>query len=120
MADSKLTDISRIIRAARYSCQGLVACFRTEAAFRQELLLAAVLTPLGLWLGDSGIERALLVGAVLLVLIVELLNTGVEYVVDRFGDEYHELSGKAKDIASAAVMLALLNLALVWTLVLLG
>ena len=120
MADKKLTDVSRIFRAARYSWQGLVACFRTEAAFRQELLLAAVLAPLGFWLGDNGIERALLVGAVLLVLIVELLNTGIEYVVNRFGSERHELSGKAKDIASAAVMLALLNLALVWTLVLLG
>ena len=87
--------------------------------FRQELALALVLVPLGLWLGNSGIERALLVGSILLVLIVELLNTGVEYVVDRFGGEIHELSGKAKDIASAAVFLALCNVAIVWALVLL-
>ena len=109
---------ARIIRAARYSWQGLVTCYKTEAAFRQELALAVVLLPLGLWLGDNGIERALLAGSVLLVLIVELINTGVEYVVDRIGAEYHELSGKAKDIASAAVFLALVNLALVWALVL--
>ncbi len=112
------TGITRIINAATYSYRGLVACFKTEAAFRQELALAAVLVPLGLWLGNSGIERALLVGSVLLVLIVELLNTGVEYVVDRFGGEIHELSGKAKDIASAAVFLALCNVAVVWALVL--
>lgn len=113
-----MTGITRLINAAIYSYQGLVVCFRTEAAFRQELALALVLVPLGLWLGNSGIERALLVGSVLLVLMVELLNTGVEYVVDRFGGEIHELSGKAKDIASAAVFLALCNVAVVWTLVL--
>lgn len=112
------TGITRIIKAATYSYQGLITCFKTESAFRQELALAAVLSPLGLWLGNSGIERALLVGSVMLVLIVELLNTGIEYVVDRFGDEIHELSGKAKDIASAAVFLALCNLAVVWALVL--
>ena len=87
------TGITRIINAATYSYRGLVACFKTEAAFRQELALAAVLVPLGLWLGNSGIERALLVGSVLLVLIVELLNTGVEYVVDRFGGESCEVGG---------------------------
>ena len=116
--EKKPTGIARIIKAAMYSWQGLVACYKTEAAFRQELALAVVLVPLGLWLGDSGLERALLVGSVLLVLIVELLNTGVEYVVDRFGGEIHELSGKAKDIASAAVFLALCNVAVVWALVL--
>ena len=108
MREKKVTGITRIIKAATYSYQGLVACYKTEAAFRQELALAAVLLPLGLWLGNSGIERALLAGSVLLVLIVELLNTGVEYVVDRFGGEIHELSGKAKDIASAGVSVFLL------------
>ncbi len=116
--EKKPIGLARIIRAARYSWQGLVTCYKTEAAFRQELALAVVLLPLGLWLGDNGIERALLAGSVLLVLIVELINTGVEYVVDRIGAEYHELSGKAKDIASAAVFLALVNLALVWVLIL--
>ena len=119
MREKRVTGFTRIIKAAIYSYQGLVACFKTEAAFRQELALAAVLLPLGIWLGNSGIERALLAGSVLLVLIVELLNTGVEYVVDRFGGEIHELSGKAKDIASAAVFLALCNVAIVWVLVLL-
>ena len=119
MKKKKVSGIARIIRAAVYSYQGLVTCYKTEEAFRQELALAAVLLPLGLWLGDTGIERALLAGSVLMVLIVELINTGVEYVVDRIGAEYHELSGKAKDIVSAAVLLALLNLALVWALVLL-
>lgn len=118
MRKKKAAGRSRIIRAAIYSCQGLVACYKTEEAFRQELALAAVLLPLGLWLGDTGVERALLAGSVLMVLTAELINTGVEYVVDRIGAEYHELSGKAKDIVSAAVLLALLNLALVWALVL--
>ena len=116
--EKKPTGIARLIKAATYSCRGLLACYKTEEAFRQELALALVLLPLGLWLGDNGMERALLAGSVLLVLIVELINTGVEYVVDRIGAEYHELSGKAKDIASAAVFLALVNLALTWALVL--
>ena len=119
MRKKKAAGIARIIRAAVYSCQGLSACYKSEEAFRQELALAAVLLPLGLWLGDTGVERALLAGSVLMVLTAELINTGVEYVVDRIGAEYHELSGKAKDIVSAAVLLALLNLALVWALVLL-
>ena len=112
------TGITRLINAATYSCQGLVACFKSEAAFRQELALAVVFLPLGIWLGDSGVERALLVGSVLLILVVELLNTGVEYVVDRFGSEIHELSGKAKDISSAAVFLAMCNFVITWVLVL--
>ena len=112
------TGITRLINAATYSCQGLVACFKSEAAFRQELALAVVFLPLGIWLGDSGVERALLVGSVLLILVVELLNTGVEYVVDRFGGEIHELSGKAKDISSAAVFLAMCNFVITWVLVL--
>ncbi len=112
------TGLGRIVRAAGYSWRGLVACFKGEAAFRQELALAAVLLPLGLWLGDTGAERALLAGSVLLVLLVELLNSGIECVVDRFGGEMHELSGRAKDISSAAVFLALVNVVLVWGLVL--
>ncbi len=79
------------------------AAFRHEAAFRQELLLAILLVPLGLWLGDGGVERALLVGSWILVMIVELLNSAIEATVDRFGPEHHELSGRAKDIGSAAV-----------------
>ena len=118
MTTKSATGFTRLINASVYSYRGLIACFRNEAAFRQELALALVLAPLGLWLGDTGTERALLVASVLLVLMVELLNTGVECVVDRFGGEIHELSGRAKDIASAAVFLALCNVAVVWVLVL--
>ena len=95
------------------------ACWRNEAAFRQEVAATIILVPLGLWLGDSGIERALLVGSWLFVLVVELLNSGIEAVVDRIGPERHELSGRAKDIGSATVLLTILIAALTWGLVLL-
>jgi diacylglycerol kinase (ATP) len=110
----------RLVRAARYSWQGLVCAFRNEAAFRLELALAAVLAPAGWWLGAGGVERALLLGSLALVLVVELLNSAVEAAVDRLGDERHELAGRAKDLGSAAVFVALLNVPLVWGLVLLG
>lgn len=97
---------------------GLRAAFVNEAAFRQELALFVVMAPLGYWLGSSGVERALLIGSVLLVLIVELLNSAIEAVVDRIGAERHDLSGRAKDIGSAAVFVALLNVAVIWGLVL--
>lgn len=110
--------ITRIIRAFRYSWQGFRACYRHEAAFRQEVLVAAMAVPLGLWLGEGGVEKALLVGSWLLVMIVELLNSAVEATVDRFGPEHHKLSGRAKDIGSAAVFLAISLSVLVWTLIL--
>jgi diacylglycerol kinase (ATP) len=113
------TGFRRIVNAARYSHEGLTAAVREEAAFRQELALAAVLVPLGLWLGASGVERALLVGSVLLVLVVELLNSAVEAVVDRVSLEPHSLAKRAKDMGSAAVLLSLVNVGLVWLLVLL-
>jgi diacylglycerol kinase (ATP) len=113
------TGITRIINAAGYSWAGLKAAFRHEAAFRQELALCLLLIPLAIWLGETGIERALLIGSLLLVLIVELINSAIEAVVDRFGGEQHELSGRAKDIGSAAVFIALLNVIVVWGLVLL-
>ncbi len=113
------TGMRRIINAAGYSAAGLAAAFRHEAAFRQELLLAVVLVPLGLWMGRTGMERALLVGSMLLVLVVELLNSGIEAVVDRASPDRHELAGRAKDIGSAAVFVSLVNLAAVWLLVLL-
>lgn len=112
------TGLRRLLDATRYSLNGLSAALG-EAAFRQELLLAAVLIPVGLFAGGSGMEKALLVGSVVLVLIVELLNSAVEAAVDRVSPDMHELSGRAKDLGSAAVMLALVNLALVWVLVLL-
>jgi len=112
------TGISRIIAAAAYSWKGLCAAFKNEAAFRQELLLLLILTPVALWLGDGGIEYALLIGGLFLVLMVELINSAIEAVVDRIGSEQHELSGRAKDIGSAAVFVALVNAALIWFFVL--
>lgn len=119
MADQQHTGLRRLLNAVGYSRAGLQACWRNEEAFRQELLLTLVLLPLALWLGDSGVERALLVSSLLLILIAELANSGLEAVVDRIGPERHELSKRAKDIGSALVLLALLNAALVWLLVLL-
>jgi diacylglycerol kinase (ATP) len=110
--------IARVLYATRYSWLGLKAAFRKEAAFRQELVLALILAPIGIWLGRSGVERALLVGSLLLVLIVELLNSGLEAVVDRFGEEWNKLSGRAKDMGSAAVFVALANVVSTWLLVL--
>jgi len=113
------TGLQRLINATRYSVEGLAAAARHEDAFRQELVLAAVLLPLGLGLGDGGVERALLVGSVLLVLVVELLNSAVEATVDRVSLEDHRLAKRAKDIGSAAVMMSLVTLCAVWLLVLL-
>ena len=113
------TGLQRLINATGYSLSGLAAAARHEDAFRQELILAAVMVPLGLWLGATGLERALLVGSVLMVLVVELLNSAVEATVDRVSLDDHNLAKRAKDIGSAAVMLALLNVAAVWILILL-
>lgn len=112
------TGLTRLINAARFSWQGLRAACKHEEAFRQELLASLILVPLALWLGDGGIEKALLLGAWLLVPIVELLNSAVEAAIDRIGDERHELAGRAKDLGSAAVLIALLNAAVIWALVL--
>lgn len=112
------TGFTRIIKAAGYSTAGLKATFKHEAAFRQELALCLVMMPLGIWLGQTGVERALLIGSLFLVLIVELINSAIEAVVDRFGGEQHELSGRAKDIGSAAVFMTLLNVAVIWGLLL--
>lgn len=108
----------RVWRAFGNSWKGFRGAYREEAAFRQELALAIVLLPAGLWLGDNGIERALLVGPVFIVLIVELLNSAIEATVDRIGLERHKLSGLAKDIGSAAVFTSFALLASVWILVL--
>ena len=118
MADSGNKGIIRIIKASGYSWQGLCAAWRHEAAFRQEVLLALLMIPLGLFLGGDGVERALLVGSVLLIPLVEILNSAIEAVVDRFGEEQHELAGRAKDMGSAAVALAIALMIVVWVLVL--
>ena len=115
-----LIDGGRVWRAFGYSLRGLRAAYKKESAFRQELVLAAVLVPLGVWLGRSGVERALLIGSVLAILVVELLNSAVEAAIDRIGPEPHKLSGRAKDMGSAAVLVAMLVCALTWGLILLG
>ncbi len=115
----KPSGLTRVLRAFGNSLKGFRGAFREEAAFRQELALAVIVIPLGLWLGETGVERALLVAPVLLILIVELLNSAIEATVDRIGMERHQLSGLAKDIGSAAVMLSFFLLGTVWLLVLL-
>ncbi len=107
-----------MLRSFRYSYQGFVHTWRGEAAFRQEVTLAVCLVPLGILVGRSGVERAALVAPMLLILIVELLNSAVEAVVDRAGTERHPLSGMAKDMGSAAVLLSFVLLGTVWLLVL--
>lgn len=114
------TGIRRLLNAVDYSFSGFSSAFRNEDAFRQEVLLATILVPLGSWLGNGGIEKALLVSSVLLVLVVELLNSAVEATVDRVSLDRHRLSKRAKDIGSAAVFLSLVNVAIVWGLVLLA
>lgn len=114
----RATGLRRIVLATRYSLEGVLAALKGEAAFRQELALAVVLVPLGLWLGHDGAQRALLAGSVLLVLIVELLNSALEAAVDRISQERHPLAKRAKDLGSAAVMLSLALAGLVWLLIL--
>lgn len=111
--------LARIFRAMICSKTGIIAAFRNEAAFRQEVILCVFLLPLALWLGGTNVERALLAGTLFIVLIVELLNTAVEVVVDRISADRHELSGLAKDLGSAAVSMAILLTVVVWALVLL-
>lgn len=108
----------RIVNSLGFSLQGLRATFKEEEAFRVEILLALLLIPLGLYLGETGVEKLLLAGSIFLVLIVEILNSAVESVVDRFGGEKHVLSGRAKDQGSAAVFLSLLLVLMVWAVLL--
>jgi diacylglycerol kinase (ATP) len=110
--------LQSIFNAARNSLAGVAAAARNEGAFQIELAVCVVLLPLGLWLGGTGVERALLVSSVLIVLCAELVNTALEAAVDRISLEIHPLAKRAKDIGSAAVMLALVNAGVVWLLVL--
>jgi len=111
---SKATGITRIIKAAGYSWQGLKAAWRNEAAFRQEGVMTVVAIALACWLDVSPVTRILLIGSVVLVMIVEILNSAIEALVDRVGTDYHELSGRAKDMGSAAVLIALILAAVTW------
>ena len=114
------TGLTRLINALGYSLAGFSAAYRHEDAFRQETWLALILIPLALFLPASGIGKALMVGSVLLVLIIELINSAIEAVVDRVSLEHHRLAKRAKDIGSAAVLLALVNVFITWALVLFG
>ena len=110
------TGLRRVCNALGYSLAGLAAAYRNEDAFRQEVLMAAILVPLAFLLGESAIARALMIASVLLVIIVELLNSAIEATVDRISLENHSLAKRAKDIGSAAVLLSLVNLVAVWGL----
>ena len=117
MEKGRTGGLERIVKATDYSIKGLKAAWLNETAFRQELLLLAVLFPVGLWLGKDMVQRALLIGVILLVLVVELINSSIEATIDRIGPERHELSGRAKDLGSAAVMVSLITAGLVWAMI---
>ena len=114
MAKPGYQGVTRIIKAAGYSAKGFRAAWKYESAFRQEVVLTATLIPLAFLLGRNPVEVGLLIASLLLVVIVELLNSGIEAVVDRFGDEPHQLSGRAKDLGSAAVFVALILTLVLW------
>jgi diacylglycerol kinase (ATP) len=114
MAKTGATGITRIINAAGYSWLGIKAAYKNEAAFRQELLLCLLLTPVALYFGDSYADKAILIASLVFILLVEILNSALEAVVDRFGDEIHPLSGRAKDMGSAAVLFAFIIAGLTW------
>ena len=117
MAKPGKTGCSRLFDAFGYSWLGYKAGFKNEAAFREELFLGILLVPVAIIFAQTSIELALLVGSLFLVLIVELLNSGIEAVVDRISDEHHELSGRAKDLGAAAVMTALINVIVIWSII---
>jgi diacylglycerol kinase (ATP) len=110
--------LTRLWNALGYSRDGIAAAWRHEAAFREEILLATIAIPLAFYLGKNGVDRALLVGSIILILIVEILNSAVEAVVDKASPEKHDLAKRAKDMGSAAVLFSLINAAVVWACVL--
>ncbi|MCS5591098.1 MAG: diacylglycerol kinase [Gammaproteobacteria bacterium] len=111
-------EIKRLLLACQYSAQGFKACYKSEAAFRLEVWLAVFLLPLGYFLGGTAVEKVLLITPIFIVLIVEMLNSAIEAVVDRVGSEQHELSGFAKDVASAAVTFSLIIFLMTWSIIL--
>ncbi len=118
MASQGTSGLTRLIKATQFSWKGFKAAFANEQAFRQEVYLTIVLIPLALYFGENGLECALLISVVLLILVVELINSAIEAIVDRVSTDHHELSGRAKDLGSAGVLLSLINAAIVWSLVL--
>ncbi len=118
-APNNNTGLRRFSNAFTFSIQGFRAAFRSEEAFRQEVFVALAMIPLGLWIGESGVERALMIGSVVMVLIVEILNTAIERAIDRISLEKHDLSKEAKDMGSTAVFLMLVTTGVVWALIIL-
>ena len=116
MGKTGVTGIKRIINAFGYSMKGLRAAFKHESAFRQETVLLIILLPIAFLLGQNIVDYSILIGSLMLVIIVELLNSAVEAVVDRVGDEHHKLAGRAKDIGSAAVFVTLVNVVVIWSM----
>lgn len=108
----------RIMKAAKWSMQGIKAAWLHESSFRLECYLIAVLTPVALWIGETPVEKVLLIGSMLLVLAMELANSAVEAVIARYGDDFHELAGRAKDMGSAAVFVLMMNVLVTWGLIL--
>ncbi|TCV94981.1 diacylglycerol kinase [Luteibacter rhizovicinus] len=118
MASTEGRGPRQIFAAFQWSMKGLAACFRHEASFRLEVWIAVVVVPLGLWLGNGGVEKVLLILFPMLVLSAELLNSAIEAVVDKVSPEFHELAGRAKDMGSAAVFILLTMVAVTWALIL--
>lgn len=117
MGNTGTRGLQRIINAFRYSLAGFKAAWINEEAFRQEIILAIFIFPLGLWLGETGAQRAILIGTYFIIPLTELLNSAVEAAVDRVGQERHELSGRAKDLGSAAVFLSICLTIIVWIII---
>ena len=117
MEKAKESVLRHIGKAFIWSAAGVGTAWKNELAFRVEAMIVIIMIPVGIWLGKSAAERSLLVGSCLLILIVELLNSAIETVVDRIGTEHHELSGRAKDMGSAAAFFSMLTAAIVWALI---
>jgi diacylglycerol kinase (ATP) len=117
LANGNTRGIRRILNAFRYTFAGFKAAWVNEEAFRQEIIIAMLVVPSGLWLGTTGTERAILVGIYFIIPLSELLNSAIEAIVDRLGDERHELSGRAKDLGSAAVFLSIFIVLIVWMII---
>ncbi len=113
----KILDYKRLFKAIKYSSEGLIEAVSNHTAFKQELLIFIILTPLAIIVGNSFLEISILIFSVILVLVIEIINTAIEIIVDRISTEKHELSKKAKDLGSAAVLIALLNMIIIWGLI---
>jgi len=120
MGNRALGSVERIVNATRYSLSGLIDAWRTQAPLRYECLVLAIIAPLAWNLGTTKVERALLIGSWLLVIVIELVNSAIETVVDRIGSERHDLSGRAKDLGSAAVFCSIILAATIWLILCLG